>query len=87
MNKENKKEYKYRIREVRYKFTNTRFYPQINYIDDNDESWKSLSMKAAGLNRNGFDWCESYDDAMEIINIVKHKDSDEIVEEKIHDIK
>ena len=77
---------KFRIKQEIYKSGYNKHYPQI-YLNGDQ---KILSFKAMGFNNNGYDWCETIDDAKNLINsfnkIMLSNGPDNIVDEIIHEI-
>lgn len=72
----------YRIREEQYNLGTSKFIPEACY----NITWYSLSYKNYGINLNGKDYCDSYEDAVYVID--KHKISHNIklIKEIIHEI-
>ena len=72
---------KYRIKEEKYESGKSKFFPQVLDVD----LWKSISWNVLGFNRNGLDWCTTYDEAESVINLFKQQ-FDKVVEEKIYEV-
>lgn len=76
----------YRVREENYKSGSTRFIPE-GYFEGR---WVNLAYQSFGFNENRLDWCSSLDEAMNVVEIFKRcmvTYKDELVGEKIHEIK
>jgi hypothetical protein len=81
MEKYNFKEY--RIKEEKYKSGKIKFLPQ-GYFE---EQWKTLSLEVFGFNLNGLNFCETLEEAQNVIDrfrLCLLNETDKVVEEKIH---
>lgn len=78
--------YKYRIKKEEYSSGIVKFLPQIV----NDEGCvTSLANSLYGLNKNGFDYCLTYDESIEVINAYKdyvNYIDDVIIDEKYYEL-
>lgn len=71
----------FRIREEQYILRTTKFYPEA-CVDNN---WHILSYKNQCFNLNGKDYCDSYEDAVYVIERFKISQDNTIIKEIIHE--
>lgn len=83
-NSNDNKEFKisYRIREEQYDIGTSKFIPEACY----NITWHSLSFKNYGINLNGKDYCDSYEDAVVVIDKHKAYHVTKLTKEIIHEI-
>lgn len=80
-NKQMNKKNEYRIREEQYTLRTTKFYPEI-LVDNN---WYILSFNNQGIMINGRECCDSYEDAVSVIERFKISQDNTIIKEIIHE--
>ena len=80
-NKQINKIKEFRIREEQYKLRETRFYPEKSL----DNTYIQLSDKKYGLIFNDKGYCDSYEDAVSVIERFKISQDNTIIKEIIHE--